>query len=434
PVWQDQRAHSHYALIYIDQEGTVRHEWSHSISDHYKSILSPKVTFEFLKAVAESTGGGHCPSYVPSFGTKKTSRGSPTDQRCLSSHINQITHGLGCHEAEESVRFPMALRSSRQPASWPAQLFSGPSRTRRSLQQRRRPAENELSLSLQTIISLSDTHFLRCYYTKVFENLQQTNCRLIAKAYVKLVEPRKQVFYPYNGRKTVAGKTHELTPDETKPPWWPSGVRHREPDHLPKAERIRLLVHILCELYTSHGVTAQKLKAAEQPVRRQIFPTGRVHLLDELYYVREMEENFLAARNEGEPRVCISPTNFPDFEVATSRDQANRRSSLVIEEPEPESTYIPMWPIQGSNTLALSPDAYAIVDSPAQCPKQDVVINTCFDTASSSMPPSGIKRKRTYLETGGPPTISPMPIVCYSPTYYGFSFLSAQSFVEPSGI
>lgn len=79
---------------------------------------------------------------------------------------------------------------------------------------------------------------LRHYYEKVFQNLQQTNCRVLAKAYIKLVEPRKQVNYPYNGRKIVAGRTRQLDPDETKPPWWPSGVSHREPDHLPKAGKL----------------------------------------------------------------------------------------------------------------------------------------------------------------------------------------------------
>src|SRR3954468_8281711 len=42
-------------------------------------------------------------------------------------------------------------------------------------------------------ISIKDRDLLRQYYERVFQNLQQTNCRVLAKAYVKLVEPRKQV-------------------------------------------------------------------------------------------------------------------------------------------------------------------------------------------------------------------------------------------------
>lgn len=86
----------------------------------------------------------------------------------------------------------------------------------------------------KAMISVRDHDFLVLYYKMVFENLRQTNCRILAKAYIKLVEPRKQVSYPYNGRKFVEGALKQFDPDMTKPPWWPSGVTHREPDHLPK--------------------------------------------------------------------------------------------------------------------------------------------------------------------------------------------------------
>ena len=40
-------------------------------------------------------------------------------------------------------------------------------------------------------------------------------------------------------------------------------------------ERVRLLIHILCELRASHDITADKLKEAGQDVRRQISPARR---------------------------------------------------------------------------------------------------------------------------------------------------------------
>lgn len=58
-------------------------------------------------------------------------------------------------------------------------------------------------------------------------------------------------------------------------------------------ERVRLLIHILCELRTSHDITAEKLKEAGQDVRRQISPVERLEVLDEIYYVRQMEEHFM---------------------------------------------------------------------------------------------------------------------------------------------
>lgn len=58
-------------------------------------------------------------------------------------------------------------------------------------------------------------------------------------------------------------------------------------------ERIALLLHILCDLRCSHGVTSQKLKDAEQSVRSHIIPVERLELLDELYRVRGEEEKLL---------------------------------------------------------------------------------------------------------------------------------------------
>ncbi|KAJ9154838.1 hypothetical protein NKR23_g2420 [Pleurostoma richardsiae] len=74
-----------------------------------------------------------------------------------------------------------------------------------------------------------------------FKNLQQTACKLIAKAWVKLVEPKKQSTHPYTGKE-------EKAPDWWPKPWGPNRderVRHKEPDHLYKKERVYLLNHIL---------------------------------------------------------------------------------------------------------------------------------------------------------------------------------------------
>lgn len=68
------------------------------------------------------------------------------------------------------------------------------------------------------------------FYDLRFRNCQQTACKLIAKAWVKVVEPKKQTNHPYTGQ------------DEKAPGWWPKPwgptkdekVRHKEPDHLYK--------------------------------------------------------------------------------------------------------------------------------------------------------------------------------------------------------
>lgn len=68
------------------------------------------------------------------------------------------------------------------------------------------------------------------YYEERLKQMQQGACKVIAKAWVKVVEPRKQTAHPY------------INEAKSAPPWWPEikpadgsqGVRHKEPDHLLK--------------------------------------------------------------------------------------------------------------------------------------------------------------------------------------------------------
>lgn len=95
----------------------------------------------------------------------------------------------------------------------------------------------------RTAIRLGQTDLVRRYYEKAFEAFQQLNCRVIAKAFVKLVEPRKQVNHPYNGRRAAGGSSQKMDSELTKPKWWPTGVTHKEPDHLQKAGKMVLALY-----------------------------------------------------------------------------------------------------------------------------------------------------------------------------------------------
>lgn len=69
------------------------------------------------------------------------------------------------------------------------------------------------------------------FYIRGFEIMKQTGCKLIAKAWVKLLAPKKKSTHPYTGTNI--------------PDWWPKPwgstsfemVRYREPDHLKKHGR-----------------------------------------------------------------------------------------------------------------------------------------------------------------------------------------------------
>ena len=81
-------------------------------------------------------------------------------------------------------------------------------------------------------LMIGDTEKVMAYYDTALKHFQQLNCRKTAKAFIKVIEPRKQVKHPYNGGKGSAGEKGD--PEKTKPEWWPKGVIHREPDHLRK--------------------------------------------------------------------------------------------------------------------------------------------------------------------------------------------------------
>lgn len=64
-------------------------------------------------------------------------------------------------------------------------------------------------------------------YRQCLKDIQQNGCKVIGKAWVKLLEPKKQSTYPY-----TKGA-------QKRPPWWPAmtgpnKIRHKEPDHLHK--------------------------------------------------------------------------------------------------------------------------------------------------------------------------------------------------------
>jgi hypothetical protein len=78
------------------------------------------------------------------------------------------------------------------------------------------------------------------FYTMAFLELQQINCRKLAKNMIKIIEPFKQVKHPYNGGRKPGGAPGEKgDPENTKPDWWPRHVIHKEPDHMKKGGKNR---------------------------------------------------------------------------------------------------------------------------------------------------------------------------------------------------
>ncbi|KAJ5283358.1 hypothetical protein N7505_001338 [Penicillium chrysogenum] len=348
--------HSHFALISIDIEGSLHLQCSRSVEKAFQGSLSVQLADALLKAVTES--GEVC---------------SATDQ----AHYGVPALPHQTRNFPPAGLFPPTAVSARTGPLSPWEKLSWKSRKRNVWSDLNRMWRPEVT------ISIVDRDLLRKYY-KAFQNLQQTNCRALAKAYIKWVEPCKQVYFPYNGRTVVAGVTQQLDPEATKPPWWPRGVRHREPDHLLKEERIRLLIHILCELRASYCISAKKLREADQQIRRHIFPAARLLTLDEIYRVRREEEDFLEGKSESIPFGPASP-NFANTTSACVKAGSTNNAPPALFAPVANFRDSPQrhkYDVQGR----FPGECYAGLGRKT--------IRGFDMTVPISMPPKGLKRKR----------------------------------------
>ncbi|KAJ6157450.1 hypothetical protein N7470_005042 [Penicillium chermesinum] len=259
--------HPHFALIYIDENGKPQVHESPSIAGCGRAIFTPDVTDRFME-MASPNG-------------QTTTQYSTTHPCEWQSHQSR-------RKRRDTKRVGLGMSPPKSSSPPPTPAIG------------------------HTVLRVDNRELLRRFYAKAFEEFQQLNCRSIAKSYIKLVEPRKQVHFPYNGRTTIAGVPQRVNPEMTKPGWWPAGVVHKEPDHLLKNDRVRLLVHILCELRDSHGITVEKLREASQEARRHINPPNRLEVLDEIYFVRRMEEKYLDGKIDGSKMIQVTKTHLPD--------------------------------------------------------------------------------------------------------------------------
>ncbi|KAI9789126.1 MAG: hypothetical protein M1816_006376 [Peltula sp. TS41687] len=137
-----------------------------------------------------------------------------------------------------------------------------------------------ISLPSPTVVEplrLSDYGAVSRYYYHCFNVLQSAACKVIAKAWVKSIHPRKQTQNPYRGAA------------RTKPAWWPANVLHKEPDHLVKSGRIALLMHIL----RLQGISISELERATDDMPIPLLQ-ARKRLLKEIYSVALEERRLLS--------------------------------------------------------------------------------------------------------------------------------------------
>ncbi|KAJ5301618.1 hypothetical protein N7508_006481 [Penicillium antarcticum] len=158
--------------------------------------------------------------------------------------------------------------------------------SRRRVRHRKRKASAEFVFEKPL-----DEQGSRGLFTGALKRFQQSNCSIVAKAFIKFIEPHKQAKHPYSGGKPPPGSAPGTyrDPEKSKPKWWPYTVMHREPDHLIKEERIKLLLHIIRNL-GDRGITADKLKEVARETKRRLKHPSDFDIVDEILRVRKMEE------------------------------------------------------------------------------------------------------------------------------------------------
>ena len=86
-------------------------------------------------------------------------------------------------------------------------------------------------------LDLSDNSAVKEYVYVALQTLRQLPCKALAKMLIRIVEPKKKNKHPYKGG------------IDSRPPWWPDYVIHKEPDHLPKEARLMLLSHLIITVF-----------------------------------------------------------------------------------------------------------------------------------------------------------------------------------------
>ncbi|KAK9370180.1 hypothetical protein V1509DRAFT_329057 [Lipomyces kononenkoae] len=216
---------------------------------------------------------------------------------------------------------------------------------------------------------ISDRQAVTGFLEAKFRQLQQLACKIVAKAWIKVIEPKKQSNHPYNKG------------EEFKPDWWPSEARHKEPDHLMKPERLVLLVSML----RCGRVELKHLRGATTECAINI-PPEKMEVLEEIYYVADMEEQYGSLGNN---LGVVDP-------IAKYNTRTNEDKKQFLAEGDDEE--IVVWTIAPEKFLAKSVQTMAAVVAAGAATTVRASSRSLNITASRMPVPPATPRKRSRSE------------------------------------
>ncbi|RAL14207.1 uncharacterized protein BO97DRAFT_386653 [Aspergillus homomorphus CBS 101889] len=318
---------THYSLIYLDHMGHLQVQESPSINDQNLTVFTNDVREKFLEILGS-----------------KINYSKPL--------IRSIPAALSYDRMDEKYR-RQAKRRKTQPAPPSDKLqYSNPDT---NAMQDLPPVAAVHRVALM----IGDSDKVLRYYQVALKHFQQTNCRVVCKAFIKVIEPRKQVRHPYNGGRAKPGAPpgSRGDPELTKPAWWPAHVIHREPDHLKKNERLELLLHIIRNL-SSNGFTAEALQEVAHDCRRQI-QDDKMPILNEIFRVRKMEERY--ERGEIDATTIVYVQAREDKEDKEEKEPAS--PAEPVQKIEPEETEANEVIIPATSSMADFSAQFTAMDS-----------------------------------------------------------------------
>ncbi|KAJ4153195.1 hypothetical protein LMH87_009695 [Akanthomyces muscarius] len=290
--------------------------------------------------------------------------------------------------------------------------WGSPARSGRKRPRPRNPLnedeDTQMTVSSRRCIRIGDSDAVWGFYEQRFKNCQQTACKLIAKAWVKAVEPKKQSTHPYTG-------SDEKAPDWWPKPWGPTKddkVRHKEPDHLYKRERVHLLAHILRIVLEPNGkqhsdirklgLNVTKLEETTAEALSSFFMDNDANarkkpFLTEIFKMARQEERYKLGEIDGSTEVYVMsedkvPENYP-----SENDEAG---SFVKEDEDVEPTAKPSTTIGGTMRPSVRTDAATLSGLPGS---GDAFISDLPMRGSQFQPPmmNDMGPQHSYVDNGG---------------------------------
>ncbi|KAJ6101883.1 hypothetical protein N7486_004310 [Penicillium sp. IBT 16267x] len=273
--------YTHYAMIYLDHEGKLKTYESQFIQKQNASVFTSEVCQNFLDILGERIGYHQ-----------------PTHQEMALS-IRQLRHRKRKASAKSAFEKPLDEQDS----------------------------ENLLTGSTELVpLRIGEERKVMDYYEGAFNYFQQINCRVIAKAFIRLIEPRKQVKHPYNGGKPPPGSAPGTKgdPEKTKPEWWP---------------RTNVIIREL----GGYEITADKLKEVAEDTKRNLKHPSDLEIIYEILRVRKTEERFERREVDANTVEYVmyynpSPTDDDDDEEEEEEEEKDcfaEAASAAVGEPLP---------------------------------------------------------------------------------------------------